>query len=433
MFRVNRRIFLKFISTALMFVLLPFVRKSKGPVINTTIARKGNKKSSIFIAKNGSPEQNMVELIKMMGGIEKIIGKNDIVILKPNAQWWNQGTTNTNAIKAFIELVLSIQDFKGEVIIAENHHFPEDNSRGWTTEKRNGDFNLNELVDYFQQNGYRNVTKVHWHDGGKSTQPSWGGAENGGLVSGPADGDGYVWRPDIVHEAPHGRKVMMSYPVFTSPYSGRRIDFKDGVWENGKYADIPVKFINFSTLNHHEQTGVTASIKNYLGICDMTCGYRGVGPEGYWNLHSVGFSRLPGKIKRILRYFNWIDTAEYIGGAVGTYMKTIRKADLNIITAHTIGWGSRTDLKKQEKVKTLLASEDPVALDYYAAKYILLPATKKHHNSGRVLVWNDPDNPKSPFHKFLLDCYQQGVGNLEEELMQVNEIDAVSSNFSKKT
>ncbi|MCX8012619.1 MAG: hypothetical protein N3A64_05660, partial [Desulfobacterota bacterium] len=76
----------------------------------------------------------------MMGGIEKFIGKNDIVILKPNCQWWNQGRTNLAAMKGFIDLVLSIPDFKGEIIIAENHHFmdeflPEgekDNIRGWT-------------------------------------------------------------------------------------------------------------------------------------------------------------------------------------------------------------------------------------------------------------------------------------------------------------
>ncbi len=85
----------------------------------------------------------MPKVLEMVGGIEAIVDKKDIVILKPNAQWWNQGMTNTNAMKQFIEEVLGIPGFSGEIIIAENHHYAVDNSRGWTTKKRNGDFNYN--------------------------------------------------------------------------------------------------------------------------------------------------------------------------------------------------------------------------------------------------------------------------------------------------
>jgi len=154
--------------------------------------------SYVFLSRNGTPEQNTQKVIDMIGGIEKVIDPEDIVILKPNAQWWNQGMNNTNSMKAFIELVLGLPNFIGEIIIAENHHFPEDNSRGWTTEERNGDFNYNELIDYFQAKGYRNVTKYHWHDGGPSTPGAWGGAENGGIVNSPAEGDGYVWEKEFI-------------------------------------------------------------------------------------------------------------------------------------------------------------------------------------------------------------------------------------------
>ena len=74
----------------------------------------------IYEAKNGTPEQNMIKVIEMMGGINQFIGIDDIVVLKPNAQWWNQGMTNTDAMKGFIDLVLGIPGFKGEIIIAEN-------------------------------------------------------------------------------------------------------------------------------------------------------------------------------------------------------------------------------------------------------------------------------------------------------------------------
>lgn len=46
-----------------------------------------------------------------MGGIERIIEIDDIVILKPNAQWRNQGRTDLAAMKSFMDLVLNIPNF----------------------------------------------------------------------------------------------------------------------------------------------------------------------------------------------------------------------------------------------------------------------------------------------------------------------------------
>lgn len=421
---ISRRNFIK-ITTVL--PLLIFVEKiAMGKTIHEPFSLKKSNKlgidrdgySHIYVSRNRTPEENMKIVLEMMGGIKSIIDKEDIVILKPNAQWWNQGMTNTDAMKAFIEEVLAMPGFKGEIIIAENHHFPEDNSRGWTTQYRNGKFNYNELIQYFNDKGYHNVTKYHWHDGGPSRQPSWGGAENGGLVDGPDEGDGYKWCYDLVYTAPTGRKCLMNYPIFTSSYSKIRIDFKNGAWKDGKYIDKPVKFINFSALNHHGQTGVTASIKNYLGIVDMTCGYRGLRPEGYHNFHSIGFSNLT-KISFILSRLGWKFYGPYIGGAVGMFMKTVRMADLNIITAEWVGWGSRTDLSKRAHTKTILASRDPIALDYYAAKYVLLPATPREGES-HYYRFNDPDNTDSPFQKFLQSCHKQGIGNLDEKRFRIH-------------
>jgi hypothetical protein len=278
---------------------------TRGNRMNIGVRADGT--SLVCVARNGTPEGNMRKVLEMSGGIDRFIGPRDIVLLKPNAQWWNQGTTNTDAMRAFIDAVLAMRDFRGEIIVAENHHFPEVNSRGWTTEQRNGAYNLNELVRHFQRNGVRNVTKVHWRDGGPSRPGYWGGAENGGIVTGPGRGDGYVWRSDLVYVAPSGRKAMMSYPVFTSPYSGITVDFKEGPCKDGAYLkDRSLRFVNFYGLNHHgADTGITASIKNYLGICDMTCGHRGTGPEGFHNFHFVGYSNRPGVIKAIGKKFGW--------------------------------------------------------------------------------------------------------------------------------
>ena len=50
----------------------------------------------------------------------------------------------------------------------------------------------------------------------------------------------------------NGNPMYLSYPVFESPLtSGRIIDMKNGVWENGSYTGRKVKTIVMPTLNNH--------------------------------------------------------------------------------------------------------------------------------------------------------------------------------------
>jgi hypothetical protein len=46
---------------------------------------------SLYRAVNGKPATNLEKVIHLLGGIEKVIGPNDVVVIKPNVQWWNQG------------------------------------------------------------------------------------------------------------------------------------------------------------------------------------------------------------------------------------------------------------------------------------------------------------------------------------------------------
>ena len=58
-----------------------------------------------------------------MGGMERLIGGEDIVLIKPNVQWWNQGASNLASLKAFVDLVMQRPGgFKGEVVLGENCH-----------------------------------------------------------------------------------------------------------------------------------------------------------------------------------------------------------------------------------------------------------------------------------------------------------------------
>ncbi|MEN8140606.1 MAG: DUF362 domain-containing protein [Thermodesulfobacteriota bacterium] len=391
--------------------------------------------SNVYLVKGLSPEENVKRAIELMGGIEEFVEPDDIVILKPNAQWWNHGTTNTNNMKGLIELILARPGFHGEIIIAENHHYKDVDSRGWNTEERNGDYNLNELVNYFNENGHENISKNHWVDGGQNPNPLEGDAAGGRVVRSVEEGDGYVWLADKIYESPEGRRCMMTYPVFTSRYSGKKIDIMRGSLVNGEYVDN-VKLVNFSCLNHHGRAfGVTASIKNLMGVTDMTCGFQGREPTGMYNMHFVGkMSRLyragvdlkyygrkfglgPGVGRKVMNRGYW--HSQYTGGALGYWLKNVRMPDLNILAAEYVGWGGRGrhGPYKRHQANCVACSVDPVALDYVGAKKILLEATPS--SEKKYLSLNSPDRP--PFKLFLEECHNQGVGNLSMERINIIE------------
>ena len=379
--------------------------------------------SDIYVAKNGTPQENVARVLEMMGGIERFIGKKDIVILKLNTQWWNQGRTNLAAMKGFIDQVLQIPNFKGEIIIAENNHFMDDtldepdNVRGWVHfSDINGEIdgvnhNVNTLLNLYLKKGINNVTKYHWRDG-RFKREWFGNGQDGGIVQSPAEGDGYVWSDIEYHFIGlwglKSWKVKMSYPIFTSQYSGITIDFKNGSFlrdgtGGGNYLkDRPVKFINFAVLNDHGyDTGITSAVKNYMGITDLSCGYWGFKPEGYANVHYCGEGFYPFAK----------------AGVLGHFMKTIRKADLNIVTAEWVGWGHRTDINRAERLRTIVASTDPIALDYYSAKHLFYPLSKKRE-------FHDPDYQHSSIRKFLnLALTALGEGTINENNMRIHQSD----------
>ncbi len=449
---MTRRLFLKVsLSLALVFNFISlgiFSKKTEAvqsavgaPAVSSVVHTRGN--SKVYVVSDGSPEENIKKILHMMGGIGAFIDKNDIVVIKPNAQRYNQGMTNTDAIKGFIDLVLAIEGFSGEIIIAENHQYQDDACCGWTTENRNGQFNLYELVEHYQKNGIANVTKYHWHVAGPCTYPLQGNGQGDRRVTGPEQGDGYVWLEECAYLSPSGRKCVMTYPVFTSEYSGIRIDLKNGAWQNGTYlTDRKVKFINFSALNHHGRyAGVSASVKNLMGVVDMTCGFPGDRLNDTYNTHHIGVSRkihwlhhghwrirkYKGRLRYMFEDFCYRDF-HHTGGALGYFMANIRSPDLNIIAADLVGWGDRRKLEMAFRPKAVLASQDPVALDYIAAREILYPNTPEDavEVAGvSIKQLNNPDDWNGPFYKFLRETAKHGPWSLEK-----NKIEIVSEKIS---
>jgi len=414
----SRREFIKKICTilgVLVFGRDVYARKT----IKTTT--RENIATTVYRAVNGHPSENLSKVIELMGGIENIIDPNDVVIIKPNVQWWNQGATNLSALKTFVDLIMNRnRGFHGEVVLAENCHrgkTPWENA-GWThSYSRNTDLkqinNFNDLSKHLKKKyGYRFST-CHWVDV----------ASGGRRVYGPSDGTGYVYCDGTggvplisLNNGALGenyRAVIMTYPIFKTD-KGTVVDFKNGVWKNGAYTEQPLKFINFAGLNHHSTyCGATSAIKNYLGISDLSGGpdphNNGKLTEKYYNFHSFPFNK-------------WTPGPEpgMIGAEIGVFLDSIRKADLNITTAEWIGLVSRTE-PPVAHTKAVLASSDPVALDYHSTKYLLYP------NSG-ISVHN-PDDTKRPIHQYLANCAKKGGGFLNENHVGVISHDLKTKKF----
>jgi hypothetical protein len=368
---------------------------------------------------------NLNKVVEIMGGIKKLFNCEDIIVIKPNLQWWNQGAPNLASLKTFIDIIMDRPGgFSGEVIIAENCHRGidprESNNSGWAHNfERNSDIhnirNMNELSYLLKRNYGDRVSTCHWIDVGLGNK----------RVYSPADGSGYVYcdgtngvpllefNNDI--QGKNHRSTIMTYPIFQSD-KGTVIDFKNGIWEKGTYTGQPFKFVNFAALNHHSTyCGFTSAIKNYLGVSDLTGGADpfngGLLTQKYYNFHSFPFNKWDSGPK-----------SGMIGAEIGVFLKTIRKADLNITSAEWIGLSSRTETPIGH-TRTIIASKDPVALDYHAAKYILYP-------NSRIKIHN-PDYKNSPAREYLIKCSELDGGIFNEHLVGIKSFDFNSNSLQK--
>ncbi|MGE5742231.1 MAG: hypothetical protein ACM32H_09310, partial [Candidatus Aminicenantes bacterium RBG_16_66_30] len=76
--------------------------------------------ATVYRAVNGGPAENLEKVLSLAGGAEKLFGADDIVILKPNLQWYNHGAPNIAAIDRLVSLIMDRPGgFRGEVVLAE--------------------------------------------------------------------------------------------------------------------------------------------------------------------------------------------------------------------------------------------------------------------------------------------------------------------------
>ena len=287
-----------------------------------------------------------------------IIGKNDVVIIKVNSQWDERGGTNSDLVKLLVQAILDHpQGFAGEVVIADNGQ----GQYGSTGRGGSLSYALNNAKDKAQSMQVvadsfpdQKVSTYLWDTitNKKVGEYAKGDMADGYILSGPPD---------------ERTKIAVTYPKFQTKY-GTYISFKLGVWDaaNGSYNSQRLKVLNVPVLKTHAIYGVTACVKHYMGVgSDMQS--REAGGRSH---NSVG------------------------SGGMGTEMAQTRFPDLNILDAIWInahpGSGPSTSYEQASHTGIIAASVDPAALDYWAAKNILMPAARDlGHDDLQSL---DPDN-----------------------------------------
>jgi hypothetical protein len=251
--------------------------------------------------------------------------------------------------------------FTGEIVVGENTQFAS--SENFDRSVNNArDLGLSPLdvVAGFRGQGW-NVSVSDWRlirefevDEGLSCDHGWGYV----VVSGGATG------------------LHPSYPRLRTSY-GTCVSLKHGVWnpDTERFDRDRLKVINLPVLKpHHAVYGVTAAVKNYMGVVTTELGT---------NSHNA-----------------------VRGGLMGTVMAEIGMPDLTILDCiRVVGfpqYGPGVPCGAASQLDRLVASTDPVALDMWATTNILVP---EFLANGYPRPWGspspDPENPNSAFRVYL--------------------------------
>jgi len=385
----------------------------------SALAQSSGGATMVYKVKNG-PDcfQNISKLLQLLGGISAFISPTDVVVIKANAQWPNQGYTHTGCIKAVIDSILAIPGFSGEVLLCDciqgggwgpgNYGFDVaagNRVNNWP------DKNWTELGNDYRAQG-KPVATVQWRN-----DPTWR-SPSGALPSwstwNPANGTG--WSRYFFNYK--GRNTYLSYPVFASPITpGRIIDIKNGIWENGLYTGRRDKAIFMPTLNNHsydgggeDYAGITSAIKSFFGASEIFHGSPTYISDdyvwnGFYNLHSDSYT-----------YYDALTA----GNMVGKFINTLYSPVLYITSAMYSGWFNRTATNGAAFTNTVLACTNPASLDYISCRDVISPYAS----------WLNPDQNNNT-RKQIIGCINQGVGTIDPLQLQLVTYDFQNPSISR--
>jgi len=266
-----------------------------------------------------------------LGGPNGLLGPEDVVLIKVNAQWKYRGATNSDLIRGLIQRILDHPDvFTGEVVIIENGQgrgsLNCDNSSAY---KGNTEVHANANDE---RQSFLYLVETVFHTPRVSAYQ--------------LDPIRKTFISDDDHHTDGYRAYEnVSYPCFATA-GGRRVELAKGVWTGSGY-NQNLKLINVPVLKHHDVGGseITASLKHFYGLVSMSDG-------------NSPFRHYAG-----------------LGETCGKMMASVATPVLNIVDAIWVSQGALKGFPSGAVSRTnqILASQDPVAIDYWAAKYILYP------------------------------------------------------------
>jgi hypothetical protein len=311
-----------------------------------------------------------------------LFGTNDVIILKVNGQSPQRGGTNTDLAKSLVKTILGHPEgFTGEVVIADNG---QDTGGVDMTESNSYDHSQS-MTDVTAMFPTYKVSTYSWYTLATKSVPEYS--------SGNYE-DGYV--VNSTSNAATGIKV--SYPKFQTAY-GTYISFKNGVWNqsNETYDSSRLKIINLPVFKSHYMFGATACVKNYMGVVSQTL----------------------------------TDAMDTVGeGGMGTEMVESRFPTLNIfdgiwINANPFQPGEQPGLPNSNcgpfttydvasYTNVIAASTDPVALEYWFAKNVAIPAAVQKGYSYTLSI--DPDS--EPVTQNLVQSYHHYLAASMNEIIK---------------
>ncbi|MCP4631496.1 MAG: DUF362 domain-containing protein [candidate division Zixibacteria bacterium] len=304
-------------------------------------------------------ETQGVYLLETSTHPDGIVDEDEVVIIKGNFQWTSRNTTSTDRIKGLIWQILRHPDgFSGEIIVCDN---TQEIGTGINQNDNNSEDTEQSIVDVvntFYDKGYP-VYRLDWNY-------IWDVVADEYMMG--DYNDGYVYEP----------ATKISYPKFQTPE--HYISLHYGIWDSisSSYDPSDLCIIDFPVLKAHSMAGATIAVKNWIGT--LTTAYAGDRYGGWDEMHYDYLFSSYALVSRVMEV---------------TYpeLTIIDAAWTTTFGPHNLTWIEETNI--------LLASTDPVASSWYAAKFILTPIAR----------YPGQTNPDIPYNK-----YGSSLGNWTDYL-----------------
>ncbi|MFP3952401.1 MAG: DUF362 domain-containing protein [Candidatus Bathyarchaeia archaeon] len=318
-----------------------------------------------------------------LGGRDGLIEESDVVLIKVNAQWKYRGCTNSDVVKGLIHRILEHPDgFEGEIVLFENG-------------QGGGSLDCDTMWGgQYPDTGVHANAEDESHSFSYLVDEVFRDSRVSKYLLDPVR-ETFISRED--HSTDGYRKLGdVSYPCFTTS-NGYRVELKEGIW-NGEGYDDNLKLINVPVLKHHDGCGITGAIKNFYGVLSMS----------------------DGKSKE--RHY------ERLGIHCGKMISRVRTPAINILDCIWVTqkrWAGYPP-EYTTRLDQLLASTDPVALDYWSAKHLLYPIddNKQHHPDENQVLHNHLTQARDEINS---------KGGIHEQKVTLHEskIDVYNCNISK--